>query len=122
MCIRDRALGAEHVAEGGVTGVAGAAQHGIQPADLSGEKDAVAVIREKGILQLVEGFKIKGVAHTEMCIRDRYSGSCAAKASISCLSAARAAEVALSCTTACSTSNFVVSDFGMTPMYLQASV
>ena len=35
-----------------VAGVAGAAEHGIHPADLPGKEDAVAVVGEEGIFQL----------------------------------------------------------------------
>ena len=56
-----------------------------------------------------------------MSMTTGYSGSWEDRDCISCLSAASAAEVALSWDTACSTSSFVVSDFGMTPMCPLAS-
>ena len=46
-----------------MAGVAGAAQHQIEAVHLPGEENAVAVIGQEGIFQLVEGLEVLRPAH-----------------------------------------------------------
>jgi len=48
-----------------VSSVAGSAQHSILAPNLSWEQNAVAVVRQKGVLHLIEGLEVKGVAHPD---------------------------------------------------------
>ena len=45
--------------------VGGTAQHGVEAIDLLGEKHAVAVEGEEGILTLIEGLEVEGVANAD---------------------------------------------------------
>jgi hypothetical protein len=58
-------LAVEDVAKGRVTRVAGSAEHGKVPIDLAGEEHAVAVVRQEGILQLVEGDEVVRPGHAD---------------------------------------------------------
>ena len=58
-------LTVEYVTEGGVSGVAGAREHGVVAVDLAGEHHAVAVVGEEGVLKLVERFEVGGPGYAD---------------------------------------------------------
>ena len=56
-----RAFTVKHIAKGSVAAVTGTAEHGVFAVDFTGKHDPIAVVGQKGILNLCEGFKIVGV-------------------------------------------------------------
>ena len=60
-----RALADVNVPEGRVTVVAGTAHHHVHAADFPGKEHPVAVEGQKGVFQLVEGFKILRPCHAD---------------------------------------------------------
>ena len=58
-------LGDVHIAEGGMTAVGGTAEHHELVIDLPGEQYAVSVEGQEGVLALIEGLEIVGVADAD---------------------------------------------------------
>ena len=58
-------LRVEDVAEGRVSRVARAREHGVVAVDLAGEHHTVAVIGQEGVFQLVEGLEVLGPRHAD---------------------------------------------------------
>src|SRR4030042_2160737 len=54
-----------NIPKGGVTIVAGAAEHDVFAVDTSGKKHSIAVERQQGVFQEVELFKVDGVADAD---------------------------------------------------------